>query len=519
MHAVAVTASSYDEIPYDSVPIAETHPANLAVQAMLFGLKPADPERCRVLELGCASGGNLIPMAFHLPHAEFLGIELSAGQVATGRALIAALGLRNVRIEQADIMDVRDLGQFDYFIAHGLYSWVPPAVRERIFALCAETLSPDGIAYVSYNTLPGWRLRSMVRDMLLFFVRGADTPRERLARAYQGLEQLEAAFAGREDLMAKYLHEEVARLRRRHESYVYHEYLAEVNEPVSFAEFMGQAQRHGLQYLCEAELQTMLTESLGEAAAALVDRYDTVTEQEQCIDFLRQRMFRQTLLCRAHHEPERQLELERFRSLAFYACLAPQETADFTAARAQPYATPDGGECTVQHPLTKAALEVLAQHYPDALACEPLTREAAARLPANAAARAAEHDHLLAELVGLYLRQYVGVSAAARRFPRGAIDEPRANALARAQAAAGLGHIATVRHMPMGLDAFAERLVMYLDGTRPPAAIIEALTHDIAQGRLRVDQPAADPAALTAAVRANCERLLAAFARHGVLEA
>jgi methyltransferase-like protein len=220
-----------------------------------------------------------------------------------------------------------------------------------------------------------------------------------------------------------------------------------------------------------------------------------------------------------HHEPERQLELERFRSLAFYACLAPQETADFAAARAQPYATPDGGECTVQHPLTKAALEVLAQHYPDALACEPLTREAAARLPANAAERAAEHDHLLAELVGLYLRQYVGVSAAARRFSRGAIDKPRANALARAQAAAGLGHIATVRHMPMGLDAFAERLVTYLDGTRRPAAIIEALTHDIAQGRLRVDQPAADPAAMTAAVRANCERLLAAFARHGVLEA
>lgn len=517
MHAIAVTASSYDEIPYDSVPVAETHPAALAVQAQLFGLTPVDPERCRVLELGCASGGNLIPMAFHLPHAEFLGIELSERQVAAGRALIAALGLKNVRIEQADLMEVRELGQFDYLIAHGLYSWVPPPVRERLFALCAETLSPDGIAYVSYNTLPGWRLRAMLRDMLLFLVRGAKRPRERLVRAYEALEQLEAALAGREDLLAKYLHEEVGRLRRRHESYLYHEYLAEVNEPVSFSAFMAQAERHGLQYLCEVELQTMLTESLGEAAAALVDRYDTVIEQEQCIDYLRQRMFRQTLLCRAHHQPARELDLERFRRLAFFACLAPQETPDLSASRAQPYATPDGGECTVQHPLTKAALEVLAQHYPDALACEPLTREAAARLPASAAARAAEHEHLLAELVGLYLRQYVGVSAAPQRFARAALDKPRASALARAQAAAGLGHIATVRHMPMGLDVFAERFITYLDGTRGLDAVSEALTRDIAQGRLRVDQPAADPAALRAAVRANCERLLAAFARHGVL--
>jgi methyltransferase-like protein len=277
---------------------------------------------------------------------------------------------------------------------------------------------------------------------------------------------------------------------------------------------MAQAERQGLQYLCEVELHTMLTEPLGEAAAALVDRYDTVTEQEQCIDHLRQRMFRQTLLCRAHHAPERHLELERFRRLAFFACLAPQETPDLTASRGQPYATPDGGECTVQHPLTKAALELLAQHYPGALSWEALWQQAAARLPA----RAAEQEHLLAELVGLYLRQFVGVSTVAQQFPRPAIDRPRASALARAQAAAGLGHIATVRHLPMGLDAFAERLLSYLDGTRGLAAIVEELTRDIVQGRLRVDQGGADPATVAAAVRANCERLIAAFARHGVLQ-
>ena len=91
---------SYDEVPYHSAPFAETHPVNLAVLGRLFGLETPDPDRCRYLELGCASGGNLIPMAVHLPGGWFEGIELSAAQAAEGASLVAELGLRNARIRQ-----------------------------------------------------------------------------------------------------------------------------------------------------------------------------------------------------------------------------------------------------------------------------------------------------------------------------------------------------------------------------------------------------------------------------------
>ena len=232
MHTTSLTAQSYDEIPYDSVPICETHPGNLAVLGALFGLNPARPEACRVLELGCASGGNLIPMAYRLPGAEFLGIDLSAGQVAGGQALVEALGLRNIRLEQGDVLDLGDIGQFDYVIAHGLYSWVPAAVRERLLELCGQALTPDGIAYVSYNTLPGWRQRSALRDMLLQFTRDATTPRTRLARAREALEQLEAAFAEQDGVVPAQLHADVVKLRSRHPSYLYHEYLTAENTPV-----------------------------------------------------------------------------------------------------------------------------------------------------------------------------------------------------------------------------------------------------------------------------------------------
>ncbi|MCD4811464.1 hypothetical protein K8R14_02560, partial [bacterium] len=65
--------TSYDEVPYESQSFPQSHPDRLAMLARLFGLSPAPVTQCRVLELGCAGGGNLIPMAFHLPDSEFVG--------------------------------------------------------------------------------------------------------------------------------------------------------------------------------------------------------------------------------------------------------------------------------------------------------------------------------------------------------------------------------------------------------------------------------------------------------------
>ena len=77
----------YDELPYKSRAFAFTHPAALATQARLFRVDAAPPEACRVLELGCSAGGNLIPMAHGLPDSSFVGIDLNAGAIrAAGRA-------------------------------------------------------------------------------------------------------------------------------------------------------------------------------------------------------------------------------------------------------------------------------------------------------------------------------------------------------------------------------------------------------------------------------------------------
>jgi SAM-dependent methyltransferase len=153
------------------------------VVAILAGLSPAPVERCRVLELGCARGGNLIPMGVGLPGGSFIGFDLSAGQVAAARAVIDALGLENVAIHHKNILEVgEEIGTFDYIICHGTYSWVPAEVQEKILEISARNLAPDGVACISYNTYPGWRLRGLTRDMMCYHAGRYDRPGDRARR-------------------------------------------------------------------------------------------------------------------------------------------------------------------------------------------------------------------------------------------------------------------------------------------------------------------------------------------------
>ena len=140
----------YDEVAYPTFPISFTHPDRLATVATHFGMRPAPVERCRVLELGCSNGANLLSMAVTLPESEFVGVDSAGIPIARGKAMVEALGLKNIALRHLDLLEMApDYGKFDYIIVHGIYSWVPSAVRDQILAICKASMQPQGIAYVS----------------------------------------------------------------------------------------------------------------------------------------------------------------------------------------------------------------------------------------------------------------------------------------------------------------------------------------------------------------------------------
>jgi methyltransferase-like protein len=516
------TLDSYDQIPYDAVPITDTHPDRLCTLGRLFGIPTADPQRCRVLEFGCADGANLIPLAYYLPDSRFTGVDLSRVQVESGRALIERLRLNNVELTHGDVLTLPDsLGSFDYIIAHGLYSWVPPPVQTRILELCGKLLAPHGVAYVSYNVLPGWRGRAMVRDMLLHRCRDLTAPRERLHAAQDMLATLHHGWTDLDAPAIAWLRHEVDHLRDASASYLFHEYLEEHNEPVLFTEFMRRAQQQGLRYVCDSDLYTMFPSSLGEKAEKLLNRFDDLIEQEQYMDFLRARPFRRSILCRADCALERDLDLGVLRRYHVAAHLAPRETPEFGGVRAQSYLSASGKSYDVAHPLTKLALQRLAAAYPSTLPMERIVeqaREDLENIGMNAPAQ--QSDALLRELFDLFSMRAIVIAPREERCFNQVSARPRAHRLAHAQAPGG--HVTSIRHIGVDLDPLAAHLLTLLDGTRTRDELINALLDEVdrdlgARDALRSHD--GDTAQLHQRISSNVDRLLTLFARHGLLDA
>lgn len=477
--------NAYDEIPYPSFALPQTHPDRLATLATLFGMQPAPINRCRVLELGCGDGANLIPMALGLPESAFVGIDLAARPIARGAAMVAALGLRNIDLYHQDIREVSEgIGAFDYIIAHGLYSWVPPPVQDKILAICALHLRPNGVAYVSYNTYPGGRLREITREMMAFHTRGVTDPRERIARAREIVRTVADAQPSEDayDVFQRTQHERVSRLS---DGSIYHDYLAAVNAPVYFHEFMRHAASHGLHYLAEAEFFEMqehgyppsVVEALGD-----LGKHDIIAK-EQYLDFLRGRAFRQTLLCHQGVPLDRARNPDRVVSLSVASPVQANAPApDIHSVSAEEFRGVKGGVMTTNHPVSKAALLALGEQWPRAIHFPALLAQARSRIGRDAGNTGAAPDHdedarVLADVViGAYAAGLVELHVQPPPFALHVSPKPLASPLARLQLRDG-PIVTTLRHTSVHIDdRRARALLRLLDGTRDRVALLGELS-------------------------------------------
>jgi SAM-dependent methyltransferase len=465
------TRAAYGEVPYPGVALPQTHPDRLAANATLMGLKPAAPERCRLLELGCGDGGNLVPMAAALPASEFVGLDIEPGAVASAAERAAALGAANVSFADADLatIDPGELGRFDYVVAHGVYSWVPRGVADRLLELCRAVLEKQGVAYVSYNALPGGHLRAMTWDAMRFHGRGLGRPRERLEAAREILAVLAEGVPG-DDPYRRFSATYAERLGERSDAVLYHDDLEPGNRPILFTDFVAEAAAHRLQYLAEADWFEMTASRVPARAGELLARCgDDRIAREQYLDFLKCRAYRQTLLCRADVRLPAEPVADAARSLLAAAPVRP------TSPRAQPagrskveFRTKAGATLTTDHPVLKAALLELGSVWPQRLGFETVLERAAGRL-GTTIDQAGE-----SALADLWLRGYdanvIRLHAYAPATVPAPCERPRSSDLARREVALG-EMVTTLDHETIALDERTRRLVALLDGTRDRAAL------------------------------------------------
>ena len=483
---IAINAAHYDKLPYISNPFPFSQPCRIGAIARLFGLTPVDPARARILEIGCASGGNIIPLAARYPMASVVGIDISAVQVEAGCARIVAQGLDNIKIHCASITDFEaDAGSFDYIICHGVFSWVPEPVRAAILAKTGQLLSPNGVADVSYNVLPGWRMRQALRDAMVLHAGLENDPQNRVTRARWIIKFLKE-HTNSTTLWGQVFQREADMVGRFADDYIAHEFLESTNEPMTFTAFAEQAATHGLAYLGDADIAQMIPENLPvETAASLREMCGgQVIAVEQYMDIVTGRTFRQSLLVRQAQVQHisRLLDPERLAGAHLIANreLKRQQRADGIAL----YADPAGRTISTNQGCVAQALNMRINNLPASIQMHEVLQHCA---------NVQEQDFVKGALTKMLQNGLIMLSSEALNCVSTVSEAPKASKLNRVDAARGI-HVVNALHESVHLGLVAQILMPHLDGSLRFEALVKLVLQAIADGRLSLQR---DGVALT----------------------
>ncbi|MDB5446627.1 MAG: hypothetical protein JWQ97_1944, partial [Phenylobacterium sp.] len=349
-----------------------------------------------------------------------------------------------------------ELGTFDYIIAHGVYSWVPGEVREALLALVRRSLAPEGLAFVSYNALPGCHVRLLVREMVMHHLRGVEGFEARLGATREFLTLLIENTA-EADPMAAAVQAQCRSMLERDPRVLFHDELGPIYEPFYLTDFLAAGARHGLQFVAEAEgvwwREELFPSSRGKAVRRLIG--EDTAELHQYMDFLTARLFRQTILCRAEARLDRKVEHRRIRGLWASALAKPIDPEpDLDSLAPVRFELSSKVAISLSEPVLKRALFTLSQAWPQAVSVSSL----------------ADHPDVDEGLLQLFTGGHVDLSTGPAPMTTTPGERPLASPLARLHAEHPSGEFCGLDHNFVQIeDEQGRRFVKLLDGTRTRA--------------------------------------------------
>jgi SAM-dependent methyltransferase len=289
----------------------ELAPDWMDVCAMLAGYvapSEAAQDNLRYLELGCGQGFGLCLIASAYPSIEFVGVDFSPEHIAHARGLASAAGLTNVSFVEADFLDLArawplELGRFDYVVLHGIYSWVPAELRQAIVACLAEALVSGGLAYLSYNSMPGWAVMQPFQHIAArMHAKSAAPGAQVLGNAVSLFQKLKAGNAALFDALPG-LSARVDGLKDLSPNYLVQEYLHSNWTPMWFSEVADEMRGAKLDFVASATLpENLLPAMLPEPVRAVVGEVADPLAQQDVIDCAINQSFRRDLLARGRRK-------------------------------------------------------------------------------------------------------------------------------------------------------------------------------------------------------------------------
>jgi len=448
----------------------------------LFGFKTAFGS-LKILEIGCGDGIRLLAAAEQNPNNVYVGISDCSDAIHKGQHLLEELSSKNISLYDISLESFLEANSilFDLIIVNNVYSWVDQTSQIILLNILDKYLSANGLAFIDYNTMPGWHMQNALRGMIQHHVQSYADKQEKIKQAKSFIRFLkDNSTSGKEE--KDLLIYEITAVERLSDTILYREFISEHNWPVYFSNMVGRLNSFNLAYIADYDLKTMSSQDMPKDAQDALLLSPNLVESEQYMDFFRNRRGRKSIVCRADAAISSQSGLDPTKLYDMYLSannlLISNNVNDL--CNSEPLNLNIGGEfsLTVTDPLVKVALKMLSDHSPGQLSFNNLLTSSAECLNiAGCGGKIEEQKEILAyQLLLLFsclTARTIEVAANKRNIASYVHHSPKASKLARFMASSS-GPIINLNLCAVDLDDNERLILGLLDGSLSYSEIVDA---------------------------------------------